>query len=263
MSKYDSMLGKQFGDYIMDSCVGIDRTGHKLYSFKCPVCGDEFVTTPYEVISGRHKTICNHQGANTTTTSSTLTSGYVSIIDKDDNFPPCNAVVESTMQINDYLTISELNQDFFDVGFNYYLAHVVPYSLRLRGSSIARQINKYFDMETRLKLVAEDNDCEVGDVLEVANVYNMILGYRDDSGKYHRPSLDDIRSAIRTVAECCRIDHVPFLAMPKICTGKLGYKWNEIKDIIIEEFSEVYDEENEDFDDGYETTPLSVEICFQ
>ena len=259
MSKYDSMLGKQFGDYIMDSCVGIDRTGHKLYSFKCPVCGDEFITTPYEVISGRHRTVCNNCLNNQNTVH---TSGYVSIADDNGNLPPYNlGVIESTFNVNEYLTISEINEDLFDVGFNYYLAHVVPYSLRLRGSAIAREIDDYYDMETRLNLVAQENDYEVGDVLEVANVYNMILGYRDDAGTYHRPTLDDIRHAIRIVAECSRLDHIPFLAMPKICTGKLGYDWSVIKDIIVEEFSHVYDETNDEYDD-YLPTHLTLEIRF-
>lgn len=255
MSKYDSMLGKQFGDYIMDRCVGIDGTGHKLYAFKCHICGDEFITTPYEVISGRHKTICQNQH----NTKQFISNNIAPCIDEDNN--TCDCDVEFTHQINDNLTISEIKGDLFDVNFNYYIAHVVPFSLHLRGSSIARRIDECYDMEVRLKLAVEEMDYEVGDVLEVANVYNMILGYRDAQKHYHRPSLNDIRESVRVVAESCRIDHVPFLAMPRICTGALGYDWNEIKEIIIEVFSDVYNNDVDNtYHDGFDVTPLSVEI---
>lgn len=259
MSKYDSMLGQKFGDYIMDRYYGLDGTGHKLYVFKCPVCGDEFVTTPYEVVTGRHKTTCSHSN----NTAPMITSGFIQMAD---DFPPCDCgSLTWVTDINDDLTIALVEEDIFDKGIEYYLAHVVPYSLRLRGSAIARKINELYDMETRLNITADelDDDYEVGDVLEVANVYNMILGYRDDNDVYHRPTLDDIRNALHTVAVSCRIDHIPFLAMPKICTGKVGYDWSEIETIIKEEFTEVYEDDSGAFDDGYPITHLTLDICFQ
>ena len=52
------LLGKVFGDYVVVGLNGRDSSGHKLWNCLCPICGDSFSTTSYELLKGRKNTTC-------------------------------------------------------------------------------------------------------------------------------------------------------------------------------------------------------------
>lgn len=159
--------------------------------------------------------------------------------------------------ISSDITFRVVKRDIKTIPFYYHIAHVIPKSLRLRGGTISRFINEHTNMEYQLQELYEELPDVVrsGDVLKVANIFNLILGHRDIRYGYVRPSLVEIEDAVETLANYCVLEKIRYLAMPKICCGHNGYNWdNDIKHIVFEKFQDAY-VNTEDI------LPITITVC--
>lgn len=51
-------VGDRFGDYVVVAEHGSDKSKHKMWILACPHCGDTMLSTKYDLVSGRKRTIC-------------------------------------------------------------------------------------------------------------------------------------------------------------------------------------------------------------
>lgn len=263
MDKYSHLIGQTFGDYKLDSYIGKDSSGHKVYKFVCKNCGDTFFTTPYEVIKGRKSTVCTNCQINAAiTTLDELDEAFSKknddILDPPNHIPADffndvdipdivhedeveGYVDEVLPTTNGLVSITVEKRDLFSVPVYYYLAHAIPSSLRLRGGNISRAIDSFYNMSQCIEDIEEDWMHHEGAVFNVGNVFNLVMGAKDDNGVYHKPTEDTVFTAFKNLALDCFENHIKYLAMPKIACGHNGMDWEDVKKLLVEAFDYVYD----------------------
>lgn len=270
MEKYSHLIGQTFGDFVVDRCTGSDSSGHKLYAFKCKHCGYEFVTSPYEVIRGRKSIDCPK--CDDTESHAVKICPVVKDLNDDEegnitipadffdniNLPEITHEDDNDEILNtDTLHISIKHCDLFSMPCYYHIAHAIPSSLRFRGGAIARTIDSYYNMSECIEEAEPDFEWHTeGEVFRIANVFNLVMGHRDINGKYIKPDADLIRSIFRTLACDCYNYHIRYLAMPKIACGHNGMNWDDVQEILVEAFEEVYNQLDKD-DESF----INIVIC--
>ena len=291
-----NLVGQVFGDYVVISLSGRDSSGHKLWTCVCPFCGDTFSTTSYELIKGRKKTVCKNCAKeklrkleSDCTSSSTLDfdddcTERDDCCDCDDYDCDCNDCCEDECcedredftlgnntvvflkntprgyseefysHIADGVFVRELKQDLLEMPVYYYIAHCLPADLTVYGET-AKRIDEAFDLVERiLSDLGPEEEISVGDILGFGNVFTLIPNPKART----RPSLNDLREAVKTLAVACAKEQVMYLAMPRIGCGHNGLNWNEVKLMICEEFAKAYRPhcENNYF------KPIKITFCY-
>jgi O-acetyl-ADP-ribose deacetylase (regulator of RNase III) len=55
---------------------------------------------------------------------------------------------------------------------------------------------------------------------------------------YDRPMWDALRTSLTKLAKKVKKKNIKKLAMPKICCGKNGFDWEDVRDLIVDVFSD-------------------------
>lgn len=284
----DSMIGNKFGDYVVVNDSDRDGSGHKLLLCVCPVCGDSFKTTSYELLKGRKNTTCkNCEASRYESNTSTSTNGNIILRP----YTPSDSsttlvgeynkeVVVGTASDNDtmpsYIThviplsdgyreeeyevcceekvfVRDLEKDLLEMPVYYHIAHCIPADITFYGVT-ARRINEIYDMGEQLTNDGRDSSIgySVGEAVLIDNVFNLIATEK----KHKRPIMDDLYECVLEMASICASCGIKYLAMPRLGCGHNKLNWEDVKEMIISVFSEVY-EENE------ECKPIYITFCFQ
>ena len=121
--------------------------------------------------------------------------------------------------------------DLFQAPQGFCLAHCISADFVL-GAGIAVQFNKKFNMKERLKDQWGNSEVQIGDVIKIDNVYNLIT----KEHSYEKPTYDSLQKAVQTMIDLMKDDGVKKVAMPKIGAGLDRLKWNVVLAIIKDAF---------------------------
>lgn len=281
----NNLTGEVFGDYIVVDANDRDGSGHKLWRCVCPTCGDTFKTTSYELIKGRKKTVCkkceNTRFESTSTSASTdpnVTYSTYNPLDNNNNNFDCTAISsvnkydenatfvyttangikeEKYAQICSKVFVRDLNADLLSMPVYYNIAHCIPADFTVYGAT-AQRINDVYDLVDLIKHDYMDWEVRpnVGDVNYLKNVFTLFATPK----KYARPSMEDLRKCVANLAQECVDLGIMHLAMPRIGCGHNKLKWDEVKDMICEEFEKVYTNMS---NDTVDSRVIRITFCYQ
>ena len=161
-----------------------------------------------------------------------------------------------------YDNYEERQVDMLSLPVYYHIAFAIPADLSF-GSTTARQIDAFYGLRDKLKKAVEkyEDECEdletgwlkAGDTICIENIFVMFTTNK----KYQRPTLDTIRSCVRDIAEECYEKKIRYLAMPRVGCGHGHLDWNVVKEAILDEFDNYFDEMDEE-----EYRPF-ITFCYQ
>ena len=284
----NDLRGQQFGNYVAVSITGKDKSRHNIWMCVCPTCGDVIYATAYDLMHGRKKVSCkcdksDNTSSSTNTTSTVATSGYIQTMDDEDGIATSNTttwyddgsttttysnitedditeddIKESTKKEFTYtfykthhpLVFSrEIKVDLLNLPVYYRIAHCIPADLTFHGET-AKRINKMYNLEHIFKINDYYGWVEAGDTISEANVYTLL----PNKAKFTKVDMSTLRECLKMLADYCVIDGVQHLAMPRICTGGNKLPWVEVKQAIIDVFTEVYNNRDEAY-------PIYIDFC--
>lgn len=258
-----NLVGEEFGDYIVIDGSKRDGSGHKLWQCICPRCGDSFRTTSYELLKGRKNTVCkncekNRTKNNTATTSASATNNPNVVITACNN--SITTINENNTNSNEYeacsnlIMVRDLKKDLLDMPVYYHIAHCIPADITFYGDT-AKRINEFYNMGEALARDFMDfsGEYKVGTAILINNVFNLIATER----KHKRPVMDDLYECVYDMATYCASIGIKYLAMPRIGCGHNKLEWNDVREMIVSTFLEVYD----CFDSNL--TPINISFCYE
>ena len=127
--------------------------------------------------------------------------------------------------------INELPMNIISVPQGWYIAHAISADLNF-STGLPATMNKVFDIENTLKLIKEHFDITPGEVVQLGNLYNLIV--KDSS--YDSPDRKALADALIELRDNLEADGAKKLAMPRICTGRNGLPWEDVLEMIDEAF---------------------------
>lgn len=161
-----------------------------------------------------------------------------------------------------YDNYEERQVDMLSLPVYYHIAFAIPADLSF-GSATARQIDAFYGLRDKLEKAVEkyEDECEdletgwlkAGDTICIENIFVMLTTNK----KYQRPTLDTIRNCVRVIAEECYENKIRYLAMPRVGCGHGHLNWDVVKEAILDEFDNYFDEMNEE-----EYRPF-ITFCYQ
>lgn len=161
-----------------------------------------------------------------------------------------------------YDNYEERQVDMLSLPVYYYIAFAIPADLSF-GSTTARQIDAFYGLRDKLEKAVEkyEDECEdletgwlkAGDTICIENIFVMLTTNK----KYQRPTLETIRSCVRAIAEECYENKIRYLAMPRVGCGHGHLDWDVVKEAILDEFDNYFDEMEEE-----EYRPF-ITFCYQ
>lgn len=161
-----------------------------------------------------------------------------------------------------YDNYEERQVDMLSLPVYYHIAFAIPADLSF-GSTTARQIDAFYGLRDKLEKAVEkyEDECEdletgwlkAGDTICIENIFVMFTTNK----KYQRPTLDTIRSCVRNIAEECYENKIRYLAMPRVGCGHGHLDWDVVKEAILDEFDNYFDEMDEE-----EYRPF-ITFCYQ
>lgn len=261
----NNLIGEVFGDYKVVDGSDRDGSGHKLWRCECMTCGDTFKTTSYELLKGRKKTVCKkcaHDDTPTpikvTVTKVTNTNPIEEKADKSvdksvDKSKPTNTTSPYFIDFNIHLLINEEQTDLLTMPVFYTIAHCLPADITAYGET-ARRIDYVYNLIENIKADYElwGEKPEVGDISYIRNVFTLFATPR----KHVRANMADLRKCVKNMAQFCVDSDIKYLAMPRIGCGHNGLIWEEVREMICEEFEAAYA-------DAPETSIITITFCYQ
>ena len=161
-----------------------------------------------------------------------------------------------------YDNYEERQVDMLSLPVYYHIAFAIPADLSF-GSTTARQIDAFYGLRDKLEKAVEkyEDECEdletgwlkAGDTICIENIFVMLTTNK----KYQRPTLETIRSCVRAIAEECYENKIRYLAMPRVGCGHGHLDWDVVKETILDEFDNYFDEMEEE-----EYRPF-ITFCYQ
>lgn len=119
----------------------------------------------------------------------------------------------------------ELEINIMGVPQGYYLAQGISRDLNFKVG-LPAVFEKQYNMVTKLK--RNYTDIELGKALLVDNVFNLVA--KDSS--YDFPDRDMLMDAIINMRDQMETNMVTKLAIPKICCGRNGLDWDDVKSMF-------------------------------
>lgn len=119
----------------------------------------------------------------------------------------------------------ELEINIMGVPQGYYLAQGISRDLNFKVG-LPAVFEKQYNMAAKLK--RNYTDIELGKALLVDNVFNLVA--KDSS--YDFPDRDMLMDAIINMRDQMETNMVTKLAIPKICCGRNGLDWDDVKNMF-------------------------------
>lgn len=123
------------------------------------------------------------------------------------------------------MKIIELEINIMGVPQGYYLAQGISRDLNFKVG-LPAVFEKQYNMAAKLK--RNYTDIELGKALLVDNVFNLVA--KDSS--YDFPDRDMLMDAIINMRDQMETNMVTKLAIPKICCGRNGLDWDDVKSMF-------------------------------
>lgn len=119
----------------------------------------------------------------------------------------------------------ELEINIMGVPQGYYLAQGISRDLNFKVG-LPAVFEKQYNMAAKLK--HNYTDIELGKALLVDNVFNLVA--KDSS--YDFPDRDMLMDAIINMRDQMETNMITKLAIPKICCGRNGLDWDDVKSMF-------------------------------
>lgn len=130
------------------------------------------------------------------------------------------------------MTFKEEYRDLFSVPKEYYLCHCISADFAL-GAGIAVEFNRRFNMRQKLfQYISEPITRET--CILIDRVLNLVT----KEFYYNKPTYDSLEFALKVMKNVCISNNITQVAMPTIGCGLDGLKWNKVKEIIQNVFSD-------------------------
>lgn len=130
------------------------------------------------------------------------------------------------------MILQERRQDLFMMPEEYYLAHCISADAKM-GKGIALEFVKRFPLKP-LQEQAKAKLLEVGKCYPVGRVCNLVTKLR----YWQKPTYESMRESLTSLKEYLLEKNITKLAMPTIGCGLDRLRWNKVRGIIEEVFSD-------------------------
>lgn len=130
------------------------------------------------------------------------------------------------------MVINEVKMDILAVPQGYTLASAFSADMNYKVG-IQKVFEDAFNLTER-RMDAEE-PLEVGQIYSLHNLILMIV----KESSYDAPNKAALKKCLQTLANLVSAGHIKKLAIPKICTGKNGFEWSEVREMIEECFEDV------------------------
>ena len=124
------------------------------------------------------------------------------------------------------MKITELEINIMAVPQGYYLAQGISRDLNFKVG-LPALFEKTYNLKEKLA-ANYDEEIEIGEVYLVDNVYSLVV--KDSS--YDKPDRDILMDALVELRDQMEEDMVTKLAIPKLCCGRNGLEWDDVKAMI-------------------------------
>ncbi len=124
------------------------------------------------------------------------------------------------------MKITELEINIMAVPQGYHLAQGISRDLNFKVG-LPALFEKIYNLKEKLA-ANYDEEIEIGEVYLVDNVYSLVV--KDSS--YDRPDRDVLMDALVELRDQMEEDMVTKLAIPKLCCGRNGLEWDDVKAMI-------------------------------
>lgn len=126
----------------------------------------------------------------------------------------------------------ERQQDLFDLGDAYSLAHCISADARM-GKGIAVQFRERFGLEN-LQEQAKQEPLEIGRCYPVGRTLNLVTKAKFSN----KPTYQSLTNAVESMRNVCVMEGITKLAMPRIGCGLDRLKWEKVSPIIQKAFAD-------------------------
>lgn len=124
------------------------------------------------------------------------------------------------------MKITELEINIMAVPQGYYLAQGISRDLNFKVG-LPALFEKTYNLKEKLA-ANYDEEIEIGEVYLIDNVYSLVV--KDSS--YDRPDRDVLMNALVELRDQMVEDMVTKIAIPKLCCGRNGLEWDDVKAMI-------------------------------
>lgn len=124
------------------------------------------------------------------------------------------------------MKITELEINIMAVPQGYYLAQGISRDLNFKVG-LPALFEKTYNLKEKLA-ANYDEEIEIGEVYLIDNVYSLVV--KDSS--YDRPDRDVLMDTLVELRDQMEEDMVAKLAIPKLCCGRNGLEWDDVKAMI-------------------------------
>lgn len=128
------------------------------------------------------------------------------------------------------MNLIEVKMSVFSAPQGYHLAHAISRDKCFKVG-LPKLFNETFDLAEKLR----SENLEIGECYPTGNVYSLCV--KDSS--YDAPDRDSLLDCLARMREHMEADKVRKLAIPKICCGKMGLEWDDVKSMIDFTFSDM------------------------
>ena len=130
------------------------------------------------------------------------------------------------------MKMNEIEMNIFNVPQGYYLAQGISKDLDF-SVGLPAQFNKVYNMSEKLEAIADDYaeyelEIEVGEVVIMDNVFNLVV----KETSYDKPNRGAFIDALREMCDLAEYLGIKKIAIPRICCGQNGFKWEQVKTLI-------------------------------
>lgn len=124
------------------------------------------------------------------------------------------------------MKITELEINIMAVPQGYYLAQGISRDLNFKVG-LPALFEKTYNLKEKL-LASYNEEIEIGEVYLIDNVYSLVV--KDSS--YDEPDRDFLMDALVELRDQMDENMVTKLAIPKLCCGRNGLEWDDVKAMI-------------------------------
>lgn len=124
------------------------------------------------------------------------------------------------------MKLNEVSMNVLCAPQGYYLAQAISRD-RNFNVGLPAQFDKAFDLKEKLKGLMIDS-LEIGECYLTGNLYSLVV--KDSS--YDAPDRDHLMDAIISMRDNMELEKVKKLAIPKLCCGRMGLEWDDVKSMI-------------------------------
>lgn len=139
------------------------------------------------------------------------------------------------------MKITEVQMSVLAVPQGYSIAQAISRDLNFKVG-LPAQFEKAFNVKEKLEALF--TNIEIGTTYMCDNLYSLVV--KDSS--YDAPDRDSLMDAIMSLRDYMELNHDTNLAMPKLCCGKMGLDWEDVKSM----FEMVFDD-----------TDVNILVCCQ